>query len=423
MPTRRKAIAIICIVIALLITISLLYIYTRSAGGSAGGSKRSAKYTTVIRIGGATAPMYQIEMWIKILEKKYPNITVMYDAVGSGKGIAGFLNGIYDIALHDPPMPSEQWEKAYRMYGPLLECPDVGGAVVITYNIPGFKGALNLTGRLIAYIFIGKIRNWCSDAILKYNPGLVKICKEHHYSIRIIPVVRREASGTTFIFVTYLTLASKLFKEIMKIEYSKRGPMAYFRPDWASIWKEYAHSIAYGTYASGNYGIATVVKRTPGAIGYVEWSYAIFNNLSMARILNRDGYFVYPSYRNVVEAFKNAAKILEKENFNPLSDLWKERTYEKILNPPGRYSYPIIFFSHLTVKLRYRNVAKAIAIYRFLSIVWSLNNTYIKGYIPVPKDMRLLCLNTLIKNMVINGKPLTKYVNVRVIQNTAGNIG
>jgi len=148
--------------------------------------------------------------------------------------------------------------------------------------------------------------------------------------------------------------------------------------------------------------LASTVKYTPGSIGYVEWSYAVFCNLSMAKILNRYGNFVYPSYRNIVEAFKNAAEILKKEKFNPLKDLWKEKIYEKILNPPGKYSYPIIFFSHLTVKLYYRNPIKAIAIYRFLSIVWSRNNTYIEGYIPVPESIRSICLNTFIKYARVN---------------------
>ncbi len=366
--------------------------------------------SVTIRIGGATAPMYQINYWIHVLEHEYPNITVVYDAVGSGKGIAGFLEGIYDIALHDPPMPTKQWEEAYKEYGPLLECPDVGGAVVIIYNIPHFHGVINLTGPLIADIFMGKIRNWCNREILRYNPGLIEICKESGNNIPIRPVVRREASGTTFIFVTYLTLVSPEFRSIMESQYKQRGPLAYFLPNWQSIWIKYAHNPAYGLSAKGNFGIASMVKTTPGAIGYVEWSYAIFNNLTTARIMNRDGRFVAPTYENIEAAFKNAAKILEQAHFNPLSDLWKEKTYEKILNPPGANSYPIIFFSHLTIKLHYKNLAKAIGIYRFLSIVWAIHNHYVKGYIPVPVTIREICLNAMKTHMTVNGVPITHYV-------------
>ncbi len=406
---KTQYILITILVVAVVLGIAI-YLYTAHSVKQV--EKAPQRSSIVIRIGGATAPMYQIEKWISILEKRYPNITVIYDAVGSGKGIAGFLEGIYDIALHDPPMPTQQWEEAYRKYGPLLECPDVGGAVVLIYNIPGISGTLNLTGEIIANIFIGKIRNWCNKEILRYNKGLIKTCKDHHYYIPIIPVVRREASGTTFIFVTYLTIVSNTFRKIMRIQYSKRGPMAYFRPDWSSIWREYAHTIAYGIYASGNYGIASTVKRTPGSIGYVEWSYAIFSNLNMARILNRYGNFVYPSYRNIVEAFENAAEILRKEKFNPLGDLWKEKIFEKILNPPGNDSYPIIFFSHLTVKLYYKNPLKAIAVYRFLSVVWSMNNTYVRGYIPVPKSIRSICLSTFIRYARVDNRSLTSFIGI-----------
>ncbi len=403
---------IIGIIVAIIVIATASYFITRHPKISRPSGKPSPPppSSVTIRVGGATAPMYQINYWIRVLEKKYPNITVVYDAVGSGKGIAGFLEGIYDIALHDPPMPTRQWEQAYKEYGPLLECPDVGGAVVIIYNIQGFHGILNLTGPLIANIFMGKIRNWCNSQILRYNPGLVKICKENKYNIPIRPVVRREASGTTFIFVTYLTLVSSEFRTIMEKQYKLRGPFAYFLPNWQSIWVKYAHNPAYGLSAKGNFGIASTVKSTPGAIGYVEWSYAIFNNLTAARIMNRDGKFVSPTYENIEAAFENAAKILEKIHFNPLSDLWKEKTYEKILNPPGPHSYPIIFFSHLTIKLHYRNLAKAIGIYRFLSIVWALHNHYVKGYIPVPVSIREICLNTMRTNMTVNGIPITHYV-------------
>jgi len=409
---KRKYVGIaIGIIIAIIVIGIAAYLATSHRPSSARSSSSTQIASSVtIRIGGATAPMYQINYWIHVLEHKYPNITIVYDAVGSGKGIAGFLEGIYDIALHDPPMPTKQWEEAYKEYGPLLECPDVGGAVVIIYNIPHFHGIINLTGPLIAEIFMGKIRNWCSREILQYNPGLEKVCKESGNNIPIRPVVRREASGTTFIFVTYLTLVSPEFRSIMESQYKQRGALAFFLPDWQSIWVKYAHNPAYGLSAKGNFGIASMVKTTPGAIGYVEWSYAIFNNLITARIMNRDGNFVAPTYDNIEAAFKNAAKILEQSHFNPLSDLWKEKTYEKILNPPGPNSYPIIFFSHLTIKLHYENLAKAIGIYRFLSIVWAIHNHYVKGYIPVPVTIREMCLNAMRSHMTVNGVPITHYV-------------
>ncbi|NPA23152.1 MAG: phosphate ABC transporter substrate-binding protein PstS [Crenarchaeota archaeon] len=411
--TKGKQIGIIVgIIVAIIVIASAAYLITRPSTSSQ-ASKSSAppsSLSVTIRVGGATAPMYQINYWIKVTEQKYPNITIVYDAVGSGKGIAGFLEGIYDIALHDPPMPTRQWEQAYKEYGPLLECPDVGGAVVIIYNIPHFHGIINLTGPLIADIFMGKITSWCDREILKYNPGLAKICEKYGTDIPIRPIVRREASGTTFIFVTYLTLVSSEFRTIMEKQYNEKGPFAFFLPDWQSIWVRYTHNPAYGLSAKGNYGIASTVKTTPGAIGYVEWSYAIFNNLTTARIMNKAGRFVAPTYGNIEAAFENAAKILEQAHFNPLTDLWKEKTYEKILNPPGINSYPIIFFSHLTIKLHYKDLAKAIGIYRFLSIVWSLHNHYVKGYIPVPVSIREICLNAMRSHMTVNGVPITRYV-------------
>ncbi len=389
--SRKLVISIAVAVVAVACMAAALIMYTMSH--TAG--------TVTLKIGGATFPAIQfLSEWIPKFTKRY-HIDVNYAQVGSGAGISGFLNGLYDIALHDPPMPSYDWEHAVREYGPILECPDVVGSVVIIYNIPGLRGTLNLTGPLLADIFLGKIRNWCDKSILKYNPGLVPLCKERHYNMRITVVVRAEASGTTYIFTTYLSLVSQDFNKTI-------GPS--FLPDWEKAWMKYAHTII-GVKARRNAGVAATVLQTPGSIGYVEWSYAITRNLTVAALQNPLGQFIKPTAKSIMTALEGAIERGVLKKFNPLADLARLGVVKWFLNVPVKGAYPIVSFSFLSVRLHYpkSELNKALAIYYFLKFIWIEDPHYVKGYLPLPKELRELCFNALKQHMMVGNEPITKF--------------
>ncbi len=394
MSAKRKI--MLAVIIAVIVAGVAAYVCLRPAKTSTPAMKK-----VELTVGGATFPYYQIERWISLFEKKYPNVTITYNPVGSGKGIANFKAGLYVIAFHDPPLPPSDWKEIRELYGPILQCPTVAGAVVIIYNIPGLKGVLNLTGPLLADIFMGKIKDWCSPKILKYNPGLKLVCSRVR-SAPITVVVRHEASGTTLIFTAYLSMVSQEFNHTVGVG---------FLPNWSAAWNKYG---ARGVEAKGNFGVAESVRKTPFSIGYVEWSYAIFANLTPAAVQNPLGEFVIPTRESIMRALEAAVKSGILSKYNPLGDLYKLGEVYWFLNVKAHDAYPIVALSHLTVRLHYKRseLLVAVAIYRFLKFIWigPYSNSTIKGYVPVPYELREKCFETLRDNMVVDGTPIWKIV-------------
>ena len=145
-------------------------------------------------------------------------------------------------------------------------------------NLEGVKaGDLKLDGPTLAKIFLGDIKSWDDAAIGKLNPS-AKLPKQ-----AIVVVHRSDGSGTTFIWTDYLSKVSADWK-------SKVG--ANTSVEWPA-----------GIGAKGNEGVANNVANTKGAIGYVEYAYAIQNKMASVNMINKDGKSVPPS----AEAFQAAA--------------------------------------------------------------------------------------------------------------------
>ena len=148
-----------------------------------------------------------------------------------------------------------------------MQFPAIMGGDVIVYNVKGVPpGAITLTGSQIADIYLGKIKKWNDAPIAKQNPG-VKLPDQ-----AISVVHRSDGSGTTFIFVNYLSKVSDEWK-------AKVGE---------------GTSVAWptGVGGKGNEGVASYVQRIDGAIGYVEYAYAKQNKLAVAKMVNRDNQVV-----------------------------------------------------------------------------------------------------------------------------------
>src|SRR4029079_10037664 len=174
------------------------------------------------------------------------------------------LRGTCVSGAADGPMSDEQLGQAKT---PILHFPTVLGAVVATFNLPGIE-RLRLTPETLAGIFLGKITNWNDPALAKDNPGNALPAQP------IVPVHRSDGSGTTYVFVDYLSKVS---------------------PEWAkAVGKSTAVSWRVGLGGKANEGVTGLVKQTPNAIGYVELVYAVQNKLPYAEIKNRAGSFVTP---------------------------------------------------------------------------------------------------------------------------------
>ncbi len=368
----KDSLKMISITVALLVIVSLTVIIYESVSNTYAGhvpaktsSTVGAGPTVYLRMGGATFPAPQYLAWIKEFMKEHPRIKVSYELLGSGAGVSRFLDGTLDIAGSDPPLPHSVWVKHEDK---LMQVPTLVGAVVVTYNIPGLNSVtLNLSGRVLALIYKGVIKYWDDPRIQALNPGI----KLPHHEIFV--VFRADASGTQQVFTTFLHKAA---------------------PDvWPStlVGKAPAFPVAGSGRAAGgkgNPGVANLIKSNPYSIGFVEWSYALENNLSVAALENAAGEFVKPTPRSLLNAAKAAAANLPK---SPLGDFSSDENY--IIYSSGKHAYPLVAWTHLIIRTHYGDPAKARAVATFLKWVAEKGESKtIPGYVPVPDTVKQLIL-------------------------------
>jgi phosphate transport system substrate-binding protein len=243
------------------------------SGGSGGSSTSASGGGSPATLNGAgstlAAPIYQ--QWGSTL--KGQGLTVNYNPVGSGAGVADLQSATVQFAGSDPALKSSDRSK---LKGPALQFPVAFGAITVSYNLPGVKSGLKLDGPTIANIYLGKIKTWNDPAIAKLNPGL----KLPSTSITVVH--RSDSSGTTKGFTTFLEDYSPEWKSKVGADKDVKWPT--------------------GTGAAKNAGVAAAVKQTSGAIGYVEQAYALVNNFTYAAVKNSHGQFIQPTIANTSAA-------------------------------------------------------------------------------------------------------------------------
>jgi phosphate transport system substrate-binding protein len=222
---------------------------------------------------------------------QYTASKVNYQSIGSGGGILQLTNKTVDFGDSDAPLNADQTAKIST---PVLHIPMTSGAVVVTYNIPGVSAALNLTGKDLADIYLGKISTWNAAEIKASNKGV------NLPDLPIVVIHRSDGSGTSFIFTDYLTKVNA---------------------DWAKkVGKASAVNWPAGLGGKGSEGVAGLVKQTPGAIGYVELAYAKQNHMPFANIQNKGGKFITPTIEattlasNVVIPADSKVSITDTDN-------------------------------------------------------------------------------------------------------------
>ena len=238
----------------------------------------SASFTfaqTTITGAGATFPFPIYSKWAEEY-KKATNVAMNYQSIGSGGGIKQITAKTVDFGASDMPLAAADLAK-----DGLVQFPAIIGGVVPVTNLDAVKpGELKLTGPVLADIFLGKIKSWNDKAITDLNPGI-------KLEATPITVVRRsDGSGTTFVFVDYLSKVSPEWKTKVGV-------------GTAVAWPE-------GVGGKGNEGVAQYVQRIKGAIGYVEYAYAKKNKLDHIQLKNRDGQFVQPEEASFAAASAGA---------------------------------------------------------------------------------------------------------------------
>jgi phosphate transport system substrate-binding protein len=339
-----------------------------SATSSAAGSSVSA---TVNGAGSTLAqPIYQ--QWGSNLKSQ--GLTINYNGVGSGTGVADLQTATVDFAGSDPALKPTDVK---GMKGPVLQFPVAFGAITVSYNLPGVKSGLKLDGPTLAEIFSGKITKWNDAAITKLNPGMSLP------STSITVVHRSDSSGTTSGFTTYLSDVS---------------------PTWASsIGSGKDVKWPVGTGAAKNSGVAAAVKQTAGAVGYVEQAYALINGFTYAAVKNSAGTYVLPTIPNT-----SAAAIGVKVP----ADLGIST-----INSSNAGAYPIVSQTFL---ISYKDPCKdggansttATGIKEFFAYAFGAGQKTLGAssnqlpYAPLPADLAAKD-NTQLATMVCNGSPIS----------------
>lgn len=314
--------------------------------------------TMQINGAGATFPYVIYSKWFSEYNKLHPTIEVNYQSIGSGGGIRQITNQTVFFGASDGPMTNDQLAAAP---GKLLHFPTVLGAVVPTYNLPGVTVQLKFTGPLLADIFLGKITKWNDPAIAKVNPGVTLPATS------IAVAHRSDGSGTTYIWVDYLSKVSPEWKQKVGVATSVNWPV--------------------GLGGAGNEGVAGLVKNTPGALGYVELIYALQNKIAYGLVQNAAGVFMKASLESVTAAAAGAAKNMP-EDFRV-----------SITNAEGKDAYPISSFTWMLFYEDPKDKAQAKTMVEFMK--WALidGQKYCAdlGYAPLPPAVVKLEMQALAK--------------------------
>ena len=277
-----------------------------SSSGGSGSSSSSSALTGTLNGSGSTLQLTYQQAAISSFKSVQSGITVNYGAGGSGKGRTDLASGVVNYAGSDSPIPSD--ETANFKGKTVLYFPDVIAPVTVSYNLPSVKN-LKLSAPVIASIFQAKITKWNDPAIKADNPGV---------SLPSTPITiahRSDSSGTTQNFSQFLVDATG--------DGWKLGTSSTI--NWP----------ANSRGGSGNGGVASIIKSTPGAVGYVDYADAKASGLVFASIKNQAGIYVAPSVSGASAA---AAQTTLKPDLT-FSAIWA----------PGASSYPITAQSWILV--------------------------------------------------------------------------
>lgn len=313
---------------------------------------------------GATFPSPLYQKWSEA-GKAATGIALNYQSVGSGAGQAQIRNRTVDFGASDAPMSSDLLKQ-----NTLLQFPAVVGSLVAIVNLPGIADEqLKLTGDILANIYLGSITKWNDPKIVEINKDLPLP------DMAIAPIYRADGSGTTFVWVSYLSDVSSEWKTKVGAATSVKWPV--------------------GNGARGNEGVAASVRNTRGSIGYVESAYATQNKLTSTQLRNKAGNFVKPT----PEAFLAGAAAAD----------WKVANFAaNLINTPGATAWPIVSPTYILVATNPTDPARAANVLKFFDWAFKSGDATAREleYIPLPDAVKQAVRASWGQVLGPNGQPV-----------------
>jgi len=305
----------------------------------------SSSEDNAIKLKGAgaslPAPLYR--KWFKAYNRAHPNIQVDYRSVGSGSGVKSFMERTVDFAASDAAMKPEDMA---QVEGGVQLLPMTGGAVALAYNLREIPN-LRLSRDAYIGIFNGTVRKWNDPLIAKANPGVTLPDQ------LIYVIVRADASGTTYVFTKHLSAISPQFEKSVGVD---------SLPNWQHV----------GIRVPGSEGLTESIMTTPGAIGYVEYSYAYSEGVPTAALENRAGHYVAP-------AVESAEAGLRSAEVPPDMIVW-------VPDPAATDAYPIVAYTWMILYKRYDNKETLGALKGLIDygLTDGQKDSAALGYVPLP---------------------------------------
>ncbi len=279
--------------------------------------------------------------------KATSGLSLNYQSIGSGGGIAQIKAKTVDFGASDMPLTPDVLEKEG-----LIQFPTVIGGVVPVVNLPGVRpGTLHLDGKTLADIYLGKVKSWDDPEIAALNKGM-KLP-----DTRITVVHRSDGSGTTFIFTNYLSKVS---------------------PEWKTkVGNDTSVAWPAGVGGKGNEGVASFVERIKGSIGYNEYAYVMQNKMTYTLMQNADGQFVTPFAKNVQAAAAGT-------DWAHVTDFYAIQT-----NEPGKMSWPITGSTFVLMHKVEDNPERAKAVLNFFAWSYAHGEKIAAGldYVTLPQSV------------------------------------
>ena len=304
---------------------------------------------------GSTFVLPLVSQW----QKDYPSktgVSIVYSGVGSGAGIAAISARTVDFGASDAPLSPDQSSGCKGCF----QIPwALGGIAVMVHVHTNAHAPLKISGPVLAQIYLGGIKSWNAPAIARLNPGITLPNEA------IVPVYRSDSSGSSYAFTDFLSQVSGIWKS--KIGFSTQP------------------SFATGVGAKGSSGVAGLVSKTEGAVGYADIAYALSQHIPTMAVKNAAGRYTTPGIVSI------AAAAAAFNRVGPNNEM-------HITNPPktARAAYPICTYTYVIVP---QVTAKAALLKRF--IFYALTTGQKLGiplrYVPIPKTVLVASEKTLNK--------------------------
>jgi phosphate transport system substrate-binding protein len=343
-----------------------------SSGNSGNSASGDAPFTgTSMNAAGATFPDPVYELWFKTFPSVEADAKINYQAIGSGGGIDQLTHNTVDFGASDAPLQDDEIKAFTDQNREIVEFPTVLGGVAVSYKLTEVSDPLKLDGPTVADIFLGKIKSWNDPAIAKLNPGVdlpnkaIQVCH------------RADESGTSFVFTGWLAQES---------------------PEWQSqVGAGKAVQWPVGNGGNGNDGVAACISQADGAIGYVEYQYAVTTDLGVAQIKGKNSSdFVSPSVDSISAAAGNLSLPIQPTT--------------NVLNSDASGAYPISSTTFLLIPKDLTSLGKdkAQTVVDFLYWALTQGQTMVKSlnYAPLPDSVAQADLSQL-HELRFNGQTLS----------------